>query len=234
MTTSTDMPASKGGGCIFLVFLLIVTSGVATVLYPLLQRKFPDITSHIDEGRGVYDGPVLLDPPSGRASVFSNNKLKDERKLEQSPFDIYFIPATSGDYSFFAAAEYGELVQLDLYQEASSEILNSNRRTPAATGRQADGYSMRGDTMPEHGHSLRHTLSAGERYFLRVTTKDPSTLGTQVTTTLEYEDDFIEITTLWGAFVGAVIGLYILLILYKFHQWKKTTQANTLSDGIGS
>jgi hypothetical protein len=107
-------------------------------------------------------------------------------------------------------------------------MLNSNRRTPYATGRQADGYGMRGETMPEHGHSLRHPLNAGEIYFVRVTAKDQSTLGTQVTTILEYEDDFIEITTVWGMFVGAVIGLYILFIVFKFLQWKKaqTSAAN--------
>lgn len=221
-TTNTDMPASKGGGCILMVFLLIVLSGVATVLYPLLQRKFPDVTSRIDEARGVYDGPVLLDPPADKASVFTNDSLKDKRKLEQTPFDIHFIPATSGDYTCFAATEYGGLVQVDLYRDASSEMLSSNRGTPYATGRQADGYGMRGETMPEHGHSLRHPLTVGETYFVRVTAKDESTLGAQVTTLLEYEDDFIEMTTVWGMFVGTVIGLYILFIVFKFLQWKKT------------
>ena len=229
-TTNTDMPASKGGGCILMVFLLIVLSGVATVLYPLLQRKFPDITSRIDEARGVYDGPVLLDPPPGNASVFTNDRLKDKRKLEQTPFDIHFIPGTSGDYTCFAATEYGGLVQLDLYRDTSDEMLSSNRGTPYATGRQADAHSMMGESAPEHGHSLQHPLNAGETYFVRVTAKDESTLGAQVTTLLEYEDDFIEMTTGWGMFVGAVIGLYILFLVFKYLQRKKT-HSKAATDG---
>jgi hypothetical protein len=226
MSTSTDTPTNKGKGYVFFVFFLIAASGIATLLYPLLQRQFPDITSRIDTARGVYDGPVLLGPPADKASVFDNDHLSDTRILAEDGFDIYFIPATSGVYWLSGTVGMNDLVQVDLHRNDGT-LLYSNRRVPYATGRQVGAYTASGDVLPDHAHSMSYVLDAGEVYFVKVSAEDSDTLGKQVKTTLEYEDSFIEMTTIWGMFVGAVIGLYILFILYKFLQWNRTAQATT-------
>lgn len=198
-----------------LVFVLIVLTGLVALAYPLLLRYFPEETAVVERLRGVYQGPVLSPLPA-ELEGFRPGTTETRIELSDEPADLFFVPAASRSYVVSALSEYLDDVQVDLFDPADGVVLDSNTNYPAFTGRHADMWADSGEE-PELAHSpaLTRQLESGRLYGIRITAESPATIGTDAVVEVRVEDTAMDVYSLWGVVVAALVALAIGSLLLR-------------------
>lgn len=204
----------SSGKAVFLLFIILsILSAIIASYFPLVEKYVPSVAHGINQFRGYYDGPLLLEPDEAWGEFTFSPQYPGARLKMREEQIFRFIPAADTTMELSAFYEMGDsLIELYL-SEASNmeEVLKDNLSTPFATGRQADAYSQRGEAEPEHGNFFSYDFQKGTSYAVKVVPKDPEDIGKAYTIRISPGKARFSLQTLWAGFE---IVLVLLLALY--------------------